>query len=700
MIPRDYDERVYAGWLGKCIGVRFGAPLENWTYEEICDNLGELRTYLREDAGKIFKPDDDTALPMILIRAFEDYGASPAITAQDFGETWLNYLGDEHGTLWWGGYGVSTEHTAYRNLAAGIPAPLSGSIALNGATLAEQIGGQIFSDIFGLIAPGDPALAADLAEIAASVAHDRNGIYGGRFLAAMVSAAFTERDPLALLHSGLGQIPAASEYARVITAMMEYHREHPEDWRSGYTFLKANFGYDRYSGVVHIIPNAGVIALALLYGGGDFSRSIQIANMAGWDTDCNVGNVGAVLGVAVGLEGIDTAWREPMNDLLITASITGTRNILTIPGCADLFTRIGRAFQGEDSPARPRYHFAYPGATSNFSARGKLGRPIHQTQRVVDGIQCLQTSIRKLNKKGEMQIGTRTTYHPGELSSNYYGATFTPLISPGQTLHAEVYIPANAPETIQAALYAYDEYGQQRHQATGTPLVPGEWHTLDYTLPELTDASISEVGVLLRNTGGMWETGAFYLKSLDWDGTPAWRTTFAHERPETGGISQWTRVRGYWRLEDGAYHGSGPGICETYTGDAAWADYTLHVEITPLLGDYHGALVRVGGARRGYAACLSPGGQVTLYRNDGGYSLVASAPYAWQHGRAYTLSVTATGRTITATISDGDITQRIQWVDAAPYPHGQIGLCNWHGSHTHFTAVSIGAASPDGGQHG
>ena len=40
-IPLDYDERVYAGWLGKCIGVRFGAPLEGWTYDDIRRNVGE-----------------------------------------------------------------------------------------------------------------------------------------------------------------------------------------------------------------------------------------------------------------------------------------------------------------------------------------------------------------------------------------------------------------------------------------------------------------------------------------------------------------------------------------------------------------------------------------------------------------------------------------------------------------------------------
>ena len=91
----------------------------------------------------------------------------------------------------------------------------------------------------------------------------------------------------------------------------------------------------------------------------------------------------------------------------------------------------------------------------------------------------------------------RTYYHPSELSSNYYGATFTPLISGGQTLTAEVYIPADAQETIQAAIYAYDEHSDKRYQAQGTELIPGTWHTLTYTLPELTDACINEVGVLI-----------------------------------------------------------------------------------------------------------------------------------------------------------------------------------------------------------
>lgn len=686
----EYAERVYAGWLGKCIGVRFGAPLEGWTYDEIRATLGEVSGYAAEDRGRIFKPDDDTSVPMILIRALEDSGADPNLSAALLGDAVLNYVGYEHGSFWWGGYGVSTEHTAYLNLAHGIAAPRSGSLALNGATMAEQIGGQIFSDVWGLVAPGQPQQAADLAERAASVTHDGNGLYGARFLAAMVSAAFAEADVRRLIAAGLAQIPAESEYARVINAMLAFHRDHPDDWRAGYEHLRDNFGYDRYGGTVHIIPNSGVIALGLLYGGGDFSRTLQITNMAGWDTDCNVGNVGAIMGVACGLDAIGAPWREPMNDLLIAASVIGTRSILTIPQCADLFVRLGRQMRGLPAESAPRFHFRYRGATNNFQAEGERGRPIHWLQADVDGAPALRTAIRKLNKKGEIRVFTRTYYSPHELSGNYYGAAFTPLIHPGQTITARVQIPPDAPATIHAALYVHDADGGQQHQAESQPLTPGAWHTLTYTVPPLVDACLSQVGVVLRNTGELWETGAFHLAELDWGGAPEYQTTFAHARPETGAISGWTYWRGYWRLDGGGYDGSGPEDSESYTGDLLWTDYSVAAELTPLLGDHHLLLARVQGALRAYAFGLSSQGTVTLYKKDRQYQPVASAPFDWQHGQAYTLTLHADGRTLTAAVSGPGGAQTLTWDDpAAPRLHGQVGLATRHGSHMRCTALRL-----------
>ena len=45
-LPADYDERVYAGVLGKIIGVYLGRPFEGWNYERILRDLGEITGYV------------------------------------------------------------------------------------------------------------------------------------------------------------------------------------------------------------------------------------------------------------------------------------------------------------------------------------------------------------------------------------------------------------------------------------------------------------------------------------------------------------------------------------------------------------------------------------------------------------------------------------------------------------------------------
>ena len=278
-IPEGYQEKVYAGWLGKIIGIRAGANIEGWTYEKIRDTYGELDGYPADFIN--FAADDDSNGPIFFLRALRDTAENYDLQPQDVATALLNYAAWERGFFWWGGYGISTEHTAYMNLRAGIPAPRSGSIEQNGSTMAEQIGGQIFIDTWGLVAPGNPDLAARYARAAASVTHDGNGIYGGIFIAVAVSWAFVENDLQKILDEALSYIPADCEYARVVQAMRKFHRENPGDWRAAFRYLQQNFGYDRYPGNCHIIPNAGVVILSLLYGEGDFDRTINICNMCG-----------------------------------------------------------------------------------------------------------------------------------------------------------------------------------------------------------------------------------------------------------------------------------------------------------------------------------------------------------------------------------------------------------------------------------
>ena len=145
-------EKLYGGFLGMNVGIRLGAPVEPaiWTVERIARTYGDIRGYVKE--YKHFAADDDTNGPVFFLLAL-------------VGEAFVNYAREGIGMFWWGGFGVSTEHTAYLNLLAGIPAPQSGSIRQNGSTIAEQIGGQIFIDTWGLVAPGDPERAARYAAI-------------------------------------------------------------------------------------------------------------------------------------------------------------------------------------------------------------------------------------------------------------------------------------------------------------------------------------------------------------------------------------------------------------------------------------------------------------------------------------------------------------------------------------------------------
>ena len=189
-IPSDYAERVYAGVLGKIIGVYLGRPFEGWNYERIISELGEIYYYVNERRDLPLKNNtlvvtDDISGTFTFLRALPDYGNSLSLTPSQIGQTWLNYIIERRTILWWGGLGNSTEHTAFLRLKDGVSAPESGSIALNSKVVAEQIGAQIFIDGWAMVVPGDPELAADLARRAASVSHDGEAIYGAQVVAAM-----------------------------------------------------------------------------------------------------------------------------------------------------------------------------------------------------------------------------------------------------------------------------------------------------------------------------------------------------------------------------------------------------------------------------------------------------------------------------------------------------------------------------------
>jgi hypothetical protein len=253
-------------------------------------------------------------------------------------------------------------------------------------------------------------------------------------------------------------------------------------------------------------------------------------------------------------------------------------------------------------------------------------------------------------------------------------------------------LPPDAPAGLLAAPFVWDDNAHAQHQDTGTPLVPGEWQTINWNIPPLTNALLSRAGLSFRTTGTPW-SGSMLLDWLDWDGVPEWSCDFSSERPEYDAISGWTFVRGFWRLDNRAYHGSGVGMNESYTGDSQWSDLHLAVDLVPLVGDQHHVLLRVQGTRRSYVVGLAESHRVVLYKNAGGYHEVASAELAWAHGTCVRLEVTAQGAALTVA---ADRQVLLRWHDEdAPYLKGQIGLGNGVGCHTRFRCVAVRGLAND-----
>ena len=139
-LPTNYEERVYAGVLGKIIGVYLGRPFEGWSYERIVKELGDIMYYVHDKLNlPLIVTDDDITGTFTFLRALPDYNNSFTLTPKQIGQSWLNYIIENRTILWWGGLGNSTEHTAFLRLKAGICAPESGSMTLNSKVVAEHI---------------------------------------------------------------------------------------------------------------------------------------------------------------------------------------------------------------------------------------------------------------------------------------------------------------------------------------------------------------------------------------------------------------------------------------------------------------------------------------------------------------------------------------------------------------------------------
>lgn len=330
----DYYEKVYGAWMGRICGCMLGKTVECIRTDELIPFLKETNNYpmhryifksdLNDDIiGKYkfgFKNkcyadeidgmpvDDDTNYVVLAQKIIDDYGRD--FSSFDVANAWIKYQGKD-------AY-CTAERVAYCNFIKGFAPPES---AVYQNPHREWIGAQIRGDYFGYINPANPELAADMAWRDASISHVKNGIYGEMFVAAMISVAAATNDIEKIILGRLSEIPSTSRlYEEVMSVLTAY--------KTGVSrcecFNMIHRKYDEYTdyGWYHTISNAMIVVASLLYGDGDYGKSVCMVVETGFDTDCNGATVGSVLGMANGIKSIPDCWTKPINDTLHTSIFT------------------------------------------------------------------------------------------------------------------------------------------------------------------------------------------------------------------------------------------------------------------------------------------------------------------------------------------------------------------------------------------
>ena len=304
-------DKIKGGWAGQTIGVVFGAPTEFkfqgttvQDYQPVPWSEGYVKYWWDKKPGLF----DDIYNDLTFVQTFEEAGLDCPV------DTLANRFA-------WAEYHLAHANQAARyNIRNGIMPPASGHWLNN--PHADDLDFQIEADFIGLMSPG---MINQTMEIAGKVGHIMNsgdGFYGGAFVSALYSNAFLSKDIPFVVAQSLAVIPAESQFYQCIADVIRWHKQYPEDWEQCWFELHKKWNKDVgcpkgvfLSFNIDAKINAAYIALALLYGEGDFSQSLDIATRCGQDSDCNPGSVGGVLGVMYGYSNIPEFWLKPLQEI-------------------------------------------------------------------------------------------------------------------------------------------------------------------------------------------------------------------------------------------------------------------------------------------------------------------------------------------------------------------------------------------------
>lgn len=361
--------------------------------------------------------------------------------------------------------------------------------------------------------------------------------------------------------------------------------------------------------------------LALLYGDGNFDRSLDIVNSAGWDTDCNSGNLGALLGIWGGLKVIDEGhdWRSPLADRLLIPTADPGNAISDALREATKLVELGYRSAGHDyvpPKGGARFHFSAPGSLQGFSANDE--RTVIRNETTSSG-----RMLHILSAAQRSAVLTPTFATPESLQASRYPLDMSPTLYSGQRVRSTVLCARGFPgcQSAQIVIRVYDAHDRLTEIFGPSQQLSTEGTDIEWVIPDTEGQPIQAVGVQVRSECGV----DAYLDRLTWDGVPSTRFL----RPAVGGTAwrrAWANATEYDHDEPEEsfrlIQNRGRGLM--LTGTQEWENYCVSAAMLPHAASAMGLVARARGLREYVALRWGADGTLALLHRHRGKDQVLS----------------------------------------------------------------------------
>lgn len=311
MTHEQLKDKIMGGWAGQTLGVVYGAPVEFKYQGSIIDEYQIIpwhENYVKYWWDK--KPGlfDDIYTDLNFVNVFEKYGLD--VSTDTIASYWANTA-----------YHLAHANQASRyNILRGLKPPHTGHWLNN--PHADDLDFQIESDFIGLMAPAMVNHATEIADRVGHIMNSGDGWYGGVFVSSLYSLAFASGDVNFIVEKAAQTIPEGTSFRECIADVIAWHKQYPDDWKATWFELQKKWNRDvgcpkgvYLSFNIDAKINSAYVAIGLLYGQGDFTRSVDIATRCGQDADCNAATAGGVLGVMHGYKAIPEFWLKPLQEI-------------------------------------------------------------------------------------------------------------------------------------------------------------------------------------------------------------------------------------------------------------------------------------------------------------------------------------------------------------------------------------------------